>query len=83
VYNGLSTNVTGFAGTKAATLKSAGYTNVSARNPSGTKPSANVVWYKTAADEATAKDVASKLGISTVTQASTISSSVAVMYVTQ
>ncbi|MCI1915188.1 MAG: LytR C-terminal domain-containing protein [Bifidobacteriaceae bacterium] len=84
IYNGLSSRTAGFAGTKASVLKSAGYTNVAAKNPSGsTNVTANVVWYKTAADEATAKDVASKLGISSVVQASAITAPVAVMYVTR
>jgi cytoskeletal protein RodZ len=83
IYNGLTTRVSGFAAGKASTLQSAGYTSVSAKNPSGSTPSANVVWYKTSADKATAQDVASKLGISNVTQAASISADVAVMYITQ
>lgn len=82
VYNGLTRRVANFAATKAATLKSAGYTNVSARNPNS-KPAANVVWYKSEADKVTAQDVASKLGIGNVAQVSSIAADIAVMYVTQ
>lgn len=84
VYNGLpSPRPSGFAAKKAAILTSAGYTSVSASNPQNANPSANVVWYKTAADEATAKDVATKLGISNVELEASIASSIAVIFVTQ
>jgi cytoskeletal protein RodZ len=83
IYNGLATRISGFAAGKASTLKTAGYTSVSAKNPTGSKPASNVVWYKTAADEATAKDVAVKLGIANVAQATSITTDVAVMYVSK
>ncbi|MCI1935944.1 MAG: LytR C-terminal domain-containing protein [Bifidobacteriaceae bacterium] len=83
VYNGLTASPSGFAAGKASTLKSAGYTNVSAKNLQNSAPSANVVWYKTAADEATAKAVAAKLGISQTHLAPKLAVSVGVIYVSQ
>lgn len=83
VYNGLTSSPSGFAAGKASKLKSAGYTNVSAKNLQNSAPSANVVWYKTAADEATAKAVAAKLGISQTHLAPKLAVSVGVIYVSQ
>ena len=70
VYNG--TTRSGYAATQASTLRNAGYTSVTATNPNNrsTLPSVSTVWYQSADDLATAKDVASKLGISQVTQVS-------------
>lgn len=70
VYNG--TTRSGYAATQASTLRNAGYASVTATNPNNrsTLPSVNTVWYQDAADKATAQDVASKLGISQVTQVS-------------
>ena len=68
VING--TGISGYAATKQGVLTSAGYTNVAASNPTGSLPSATVVWYESDADKATADDVASTLGITNVQQAS-------------
>ena len=51
-------------------LNGAGYTSVEAANPTGTLPSASVVWYQNDADKATAQDVATTLGIADVQQTS-------------
>lgn len=79
VYNG--SGVTGAAASNAQTLQNNGYTNVTATNPTdyNSLPSATTVWYRTDADLATAQDVAAKLGVSQVVQASNISSDVAVV----
>lgn len=79
VYNG--SGVTGAAASNAQTLQNAGYSNVTATNPTdyNSLPSATTVWYRTEADLATAQDVAAKLGVSQVVQASNISSDVAVV----
>ncbi|MBW3080623.1 LytR C-terminal domain-containing protein [Bifidobacterium saguinibicoloris] len=77
VING--TRTSGYAASKKTVLDQAGYTNVVAANPQGSLPSATVVWYADAADQATAQDVANTLGISNVQQASGLSSSVVVV----
>lgn len=77
VLNGTST--TGYAATKKNVLDQAGYTDVTAENPSGTLPSATVVWYQNESDKATAQDVANTLGISNVEQSSDLSSSIVVV----
>lgn len=77
VINGTST--TGYAATKKSALDQAGYTAVTAENPSGTLPSATVVWYQNESDKATAQDVANTLGISNVEQSSDLSSSIVVV----
>lgn len=77
VING--TGVSGYAATKQSVLASAGYTNVVASNPTGTLPSATVVWYESDADKATADDVASTLGIANVQQASGLGGSIVVV----
>lgn len=64
VINGTKTQ--GYAAKNAEKLKSAGFTNVSAGNPSGKVPSDSVVWYKDEANKATAEEVAKTLGISNV-----------------
>lgn len=69
-----ATSISGYAAQKANVLKSSGYTNVTADNPSGQIPSTSVVWYQNETDKATAQDVASQLGIATVQQVSDISS---------
>ena len=46
----------------------AGYTSVSASNPTGNVPSQTVVWYQNETDKATAENVAQTLGISNVQQ---------------
>lgn len=67
VING--TGTTGYAAQEAAKLQAAGFTSVTPSNPSGTLPSASVVWYSSPDDEATAKEVANALGIADVQQA--------------
>lgn len=63
-----ATNITGYAQSKADVLVQAGYTSVSASNPTGNVPSQTVVWYQNEADKATAENVAQTLGISNVQQ---------------
>lgn len=63
-----ATNITGYAQSKADVLVQAGYTNVSASNPTGNVPSQTVVWYQNETDRATAENVAQTLGISNVQQ---------------
>ena len=77
VVNGTST--TGYAATKKSVLDQAGYTNVTAANPTGTLPSATVVWYQNEGDKATAQDIANTLGISNVEQTTGLSSSIVVV----
>lgn len=74
VINGTGTS--GYAAQKRTVLTQAGYTNVTASNPSGNLPTSSVVWYQNETDKATAEDVASSLGISTVTQVANISAPV-------
>lgn len=63
-----ATNITGYAQSKAYVLVQAGYTSVSASNPTGNVPSQTVVWYQNETDKATAENVAQTLGISNVQQ---------------
>ncbi|NMN02565.1 LytR C-terminal domain-containing protein [Bifidobacterium panos] len=77
VVNG--TNTAGYAATKKSVLDQAGYTSVVAANPTGTLPSATVVWYQNESDKATAQDVANTLGISNVEQTTGLSSSIVVV----
>lgn len=63
-----ATNITGYAQSKADVLVQAGYTSVSASNPTGNVPSQTVVWYRNETDRATAENVAQTLGISNVQQ---------------
>ena len=63
-----ATNITGYAQSKADVLVQAGYTSVSASNPTGNVPSQTVVWYQNETDKATAENVAQTLGISNVQQ---------------
>lgn len=63
-----ATNITGYAQSKADVLTQAGYTSVSASNPTGNVPSQTVVWYQNETDKATAENVAQTLGISNVQQ---------------
>lgn len=63
-----ATNITGYAQSKADMLTQAGYTSVSASNPTGNVPSQTVVWYQNETDKATAENVAQTLGISNVQQ---------------
>ncbi|RBP99948.1 LytR C-terminal domain-containing protein [Bifidobacterium xylocopae] len=64
VVNG--TSISGYAAAKRQTLVAAGYTSVTADNPTGQLPQASVVWYQNEADKATADDVARTLGIGNV-----------------
>ncbi|MSS12854.1 LytR C-terminal domain-containing protein [Bifidobacterium tsurumiense] len=77
VING--TGIQGYAAQQAAILQQAGYTSVTADNPSGSTPSATVVWYQNETDLATAQDVANTLGISNVQQVSGIASPIVVV----
>lgn len=63
-----ATNITGYAQSKADVLVQAGYTSVSASNPTGNVPSQTVVWYQNETDKVTAENVAQTLGISNVQQ---------------
>ena len=63
-----ATSISGYAKSKADVLSQAGYTSVSASNPTGTVPSQTVVWYQNETDKATAENVAQTLGISNVQQ---------------
>lgn len=63
-----ATNITGYAQSKVDMLAQAGYTSVSASNPTGNVPSQTVVWYQNETDKATAENVAQTLGISNVQQ---------------
>lgn len=83
VYN--DNGISGFAGKKASILKSVGYTNVSAENyPDQPRPETNAIWYTGASNAATAKAIASQLGISTVIQQSTsLAATIEVIYVSQ
>lgn len=75
-----ATRIQGHAAGKADILRQAGYTTVSAANPTGsTRPSATVVWYQNETDQATAQDVASTLGISNVQQVQGLASPIVVM----
>ncbi|MDR2255220.1 MAG: LytR C-terminal domain-containing protein [Arthrobacter sp.] len=76
VYNGTST--TGLAQRFASTLTSAGYSTLRTGNWTR-KEASSTVYYKTAADRATAEDVASRLGISSVMQVANIPRSVSVV----
>jgi len=66
VLNGAG--ISGLAARQEAKLEGAGFTDVSASNLSGSKPSANVVVYGNGDMATTAAEVASELGISTVEQ---------------
>ncbi|AKV55434.1 hypothetical protein BACT_0971 [Bifidobacterium actinocoloniiforme DSM 22766] len=66
VING--TSITGYAASRRQALVSAGYTSVTADNPTGQLPPASVVWYQNESDKATAEDVAKTLGIASVQQ---------------
>ena len=76
VINGVGRN--GYGAQNAAKLKSAGYSNASAANPTNrsTLPDASTVWYQNEADKATAEDVAQRLGIDVVAQSPSVSAPV-------
>ena len=71
--------INGYAASKAQILEQAGFTNVTAANPSGSVPADTVVWYENEADAATAQEVATQLGITSVSQQSGISSAIVVV----
>jgi hypothetical protein len=77
VING--TTIPGHAAGNRQRLVSAGYTNVTASNPSLQLPQSSVVWYATEGDKATAEDVAKILGIHSVEQSTVSSASVTVV----
>ena len=68
VLNGTGTQ--GFAGQQAQILNQAGYAGTSAANADGWSTQTSTVFYEDPRMEGTAKDVASKLGISNVRQES-------------
>ena len=68
-----------YAASKAHILEQAGFTNVTPDNPSGSMPDNTVVWYENETDAATAQEVASQLGITSVEQKSGISSAIVVV----
>ncbi|MFT8357244.1 LytR C-terminal domain-containing protein [Bifidobacterium aquikefiri] len=70
------TSVAGYAAKQKTVLNNAGFTNVVAANPTGSLPTASVVWYQNETDKATAEAVASSLGISTVTQMTSVAAPV-------
>lgn len=74
VING--TSISRHAAGKRQQLVAAGYTNVTASNPSGQLPQTSVVWYQSEGDKATAEDVAKTLGISNVEQSANAGASV-------
>lgn len=74
-----ATSINGYAGQKAQTLQTAGYTNVTAANPSGSVPDDTVVWYQNETDKATASNVAATLGITNVQQMTNIAAPVVVV----
>lgn len=76
VINGVGRN--GYGAQNAAKLKSAGYSNASAANPTNRSmlPDASTVWYQNEADKATAEDVAQRLGIDVVAQSPSVSAPV-------
>ena len=74
-----ATNITGYAKSKADALTQAGYTSVTADNPTGNVPSQTVVWYQNEADKATAENVAQTLSIANVEQSSTLTTPIVVV----
>ncbi len=66
-----ATSTAGLASGAKTVLTSAGFTTVTAGNFSGTAPSASVVFYPSAADQATAAAVAAALKITMVTESAT------------
>ncbi|WP_432623162.1 LytR C-terminal domain-containing protein [Bifidobacterium sp.] len=74
-----ATNITGYAKSKADALTQAGYTSVTADNPTGNVPSQTVVWYQNEADKATAENVAQTLNIANVEQSSSLTTPIVVV----
>lgn len=79
VVNG--TRTSGYAASKRQVLVNAGYGAVTASNPTGGLPTANVVRYQNEADKATAQDVANQLGIAQVEQSAAAGSPIEVVLV--
>lgn len=79
VVNG--TRTSGYAASKRQVLVNAGYGAVTASNPTGNLPAANVVRYQNEADKATAQDVANQLGIAQVEQSAAAGSPIEVVLV--
>lgn len=67
-----STTTSGLAARAKSVLAAAGFTTITTGNFSGTAPGTSVVYYPTAADEATATAVAAALKITTVTESATV-----------
>jgi hypothetical protein len=80
VKNGAG-NVAGLAARGADKVKAAGFTTVGAHNYTGAKLSDSVVYYVDAADAATAKKVASTLGVDDVQQVSALKGDYAIIAV--
>lgn len=79
-----ATNTAGLAQQQAGVLQGQGYSAVTYGNASGyayTYPTQNTVWYADDSQLATAKDVASRLGIAQVAQAQGLAQPVVVVYV--
>ena len=68
VLNGTETQ--GYAAAQAGILNQAGYAGTSAANADGWATQTSTVFYEDPSMEATARDIASKLGISAVRQQS-------------
>ena len=81
VLNGAK--IAGLAGTSADKIKAGGFTAVTAGNISTNLPSANTVRYSDAIYEATARQVAALLGITTVVQGVTPKGKVSVILVSK
>jgi hypothetical protein len=81
VLNGAK--IAGLAGTSADKIKAGGFTAVTAGNISTNLPSANTVRYSDAIYEATARQVAALLGITTVEQGVTPQGKVSVILVSK
>ena len=84
IFNALPANAAdrdGFAGRQASILTNAGYTNVQASVMSVGMPQQNTVWYRDSADEATARDVAAKFGITSVAQKADLREPIAAVFV--
>jgi hypothetical protein len=80
VKNGAG-NVAGLAARGADKVKAAGFTTVGAHNYTGAKLADSVVYYVDAADAATAKKVASTLGVDDVQQVSALKGDYAIIAV--
>lgn len=74
-----ATKISGHAASKADKLKQAGYSNVTAGNPTGKVPSDSVVWYKDDSQKAAAEDIAKKLGITAIENEKEIVSQIVVV----